>query len=229
MLFPDDGIGSRLFPPDLAKFLVGYYREKGVDVRSGESVTGISQQGARVVLETASGLRLTVDSVVAGIGITPNTGLAQAAGLVVDDGIVVDEFLRTTHPNVFAAGDVTRFKAPSLDTWIRVEHEDNALRMGRAAGRAMAGESLRYAHLPFFYSDLFEVGYEAVGEMAPGGETVADWKEPFREGVVYHLSGGRVRGVLLWNTWGQLDAARALIADSRPRRAADLVGLLRSS
>ena len=226
MLFPDNGIGSRLFPPDLALFLVDYYREKGVDVRSGESVTGISQQGARVALETTSGLRLTVDRVVAGIGITPNTELAQAAGLVVDDGIVVDEFLRTGHPNVFAAGDVARFNAPALDARIRVEHEDNALNMGRAAGRAMAGESMRYRHLPFFYSDLFEVGYEAVGEMDPRGETVTDWKEPFREGVVYYLAGGRVRGVLLWNTWGQVDAARALIADPRSLRSADLVGLL---
>ena len=228
MLFPDNGIGSRLFPPDLARFLVGYYREKGVDVRSGESVTGISQQGARVTLETTSGLRLTVDRVVAGIGITPNTELAQAAGLVVDDGIVVDEFLRTGHPNVFAAGDVARFNAPALDARIRVEHEDNALNMGRAAGRAMAGESMRYRHLPFFYSDLFEVGYEAVGEMDPRGETVTDWKEPFREGVVYYLAGGRVRGVLLWNTWGQVDAARALIADHRHLRRAELVGLLGS-
>lgn len=229
MLFPDEGIGSRLFPPDLARFLVDYYREKGVDVRSGESVTGISQQGARVALETASGLRITVDNVVAGIGITPNTGLAQAAGLGVDDGIVVDEFLRTSHPDVFAAGDVARFTLPALDTRIRVEHEDNALSMGRAAGRAMAGEPLRYEHLSFFYSDLFEVGYEAVGEMAPRGETVADWKDPFREGVIYYLSGGKVRGVLLWNTWGQVDAARALVADARSRRPADLVGLLRSN
>ena len=226
MFFPDDGISSRIFPADLARFLVDYYREKGVNVRSGEQVKGIRQQGSRVALETASGTPLTVDHVVAGIGIIPNTDLAKTAGLAVDDGIIVDASLRTSHPDVFAAGDVARFTAPALNARLRVEHEDNALSMGRAVGRAMAGESTRYEHLSFFYSDLFDLGYEAVGELDPRGETVADWKEPFREGVVYYLSGGRVRGVLLWNTWGQVDAARALIADPASRRAADLMGLL---
>jgi 3-phenylpropionate/trans-cinnamate dioxygenase ferredoxin reductase component len=226
MLFPDDGIGARVFPADLARFLVTYYREKGVDVRAGESVTGISERGSQVVLETRSGLRMAADAVVAGLGIVPDTDLAKAAGLVVEDGIVVDEHLRTAHPDVFAAGDVARFSAPALGTRIRVEHEDNAVTMGRAAGRAMAGDGSSYAHLPSFYSDLFELGYEAVGALDPRGETVADWKEPFREGVVYYLSDRRVRGVLLWNTWGQVDAARALIAEPGPFRASDLAGLL---
>ncbi len=77
----------------------------------------------------------------------------------------------------------------------------------------MAGRATPYDHLPFFYSDLFELGYEAVGELDPRLETVADWVEQFRQGVVYYLREGRVRGVLLWNTWGQVDAARALIAE----------------
>ncbi|MGQ0702853.1 MAG: NAD(P)/FAD-dependent oxidoreductase [Gemmatimonadales bacterium] len=226
LLFPDEGIGARLFPADLARFLVGYYAERGVDVRPGESVTNLSPSGSRIRLETKDGLRLTVDSVVAGIGIVPNTDLAKEAGLVVEDGIVVDDHLRTAHPDILAAGDVSRFPSSALGTSIRVEHEDNALSMGRAAGRAMAGEASPYTHLPFFYSDLFELGYEAVGAMDPRGETVADWKEPFREGVVYYLSGGRVRGVLLWNTWGQVDAARALIAEPGPFASSALKGRL---
>jgi NADPH-dependent 2,4-dienoyl-CoA reductase/sulfur reductase-like enzyme len=112
----------------------------------------------------------------------PDTDLAAAAGLAVDDGIVVDERLRTSNPDVFAAGDVARFEVPALGKRTRVEHEDNALTMGRAAGRSMAGDETPYAHLPFFYSDLFDLGYEAVGEMDPRGETVSDWKVPFREG-----------------------------------------------
>jgi NADPH-dependent 2,4-dienoyl-CoA reductase/sulfur reductase-like enzyme len=224
LLFPEDGIGARVFPENLARHLVGYYREKGVDVRPGERVTGLGEQGSHMVVETASGARIGVDAVVAGIGITPNVDLARAAGLAVDDGIIVDEHLMTSQPGVYAAGDVARFHSPQLGTRIRVEHEDNALTMGRAAGRSMAGERTPYTHLPFFYSDLFERGYEAVGDMDPRGAIVADWKEEFLEGVIYYLSDARVRGVLLWNTWGQVDTARALIAQSGPFTAESLAG-----
>lgn len=79
-------------------------------------------------------------------------------------------------------------------------------------------------HLPFFYSDLFELGYEAVGDLDARLETVADWRQPFREGVIYYLRNGRVCGVLLWNTWGQVDAARVLIAEPGPFRPEDLKG-----
>jgi NADPH-dependent 2,4-dienoyl-CoA reductase/sulfur reductase-like enzyme len=229
LLFPEEGIGARIFPADLSRFLNGYYREKGVDVRNGEAVAGIARRGPRILVETKSGISVSVDGVVAGIGTVPNTGLAESAGLLVRDGIPVDERLRTSHRAVFAAGDVASFTPRALGTPIRVEHEDNALAMGRAAGRSMTGDPSPYAHLPFFYSDLFDLGYEAVGELDPRGETVADWKEPFRSGVIYFLSAGRVRGVLLWNTWGQVDAARALIAEPGPFRAEDLTGRLAST
>lgn len=228
LLFPENGIGARVFPDDLARFLVGFYGEKGVDVRPGEQVTNVTGGGPGLVVRTKSGQSIAVDAVVAGIGIVPNTDLAAAAGLAVDNGILVDEHLRTTDAAVFAAGDVARFMAPALGTRIRAEHEDNALTMGRAAGRAMAGDTAPFAHLPFFYSDLFDLGYEAVGELDPRGEVVADWKEPFREGVVYYLADGRVRGVLLWNVFGQVEAARKLIADPGPFRAADVAGRLAS-
>jgi NADPH-dependent 2,4-dienoyl-CoA reductase/sulfur reductase-like enzyme len=211
MLFPDAGIGGRIFPADLAAFLVGYYRERGVDVRPGEKVEGVAPKGSRLEVAAASGARVAVDAVVAGLGIVPNTELATAAGLAVEDGIVVDERLRTSHPAVYAAGDVARFHAPALGRRIRVEHEDNALTMGRAAGRSMAEDETPYTHLPFFYSDLFDLGYEAVGDTDARLETSADWKERFREGVVTYRSHGKVRGMLLWNTWGQVDAARAAI------------------
>ena len=110
-----------------------------------------------------------------------------------------------------------------------MEHEDNANTMGRMAGENMAAavqnhQPWPYDYLPFFYSDLFDLGYEAVGDLDPRLETIADWKEPYREGVVYYLKEGRVRGVLLWNTFGQVDAARSLIAEPGPFRAPDLKG-----
>lgn len=224
MLFPEDAIGARMYPAGLAHFLSDYYRQKGVNVVSGSTVVGLETKPQGAVVRTQSHGEFAVDGVVAGIGVTPNVELAQSAGLAVDNGVVVDESLRTSHPDVYAAGDVANFFNPALQTRLRVEHEDNANTMGAAAGRAMAGKGSAYHHLPFFYSDLFELGYEAVGEVDSGLETVADWKEPHREGVVYYLRDGRVRGVLLWNVWGQLDAARELISAPGPFRGDDLKG-----
>jgi len=211
MIVPEDGISARVFPADLSKYLVDYYREQGVDVRTGEGLADLQQSAGKVVVRTTHGKEIPVDVIVAGLGIQPNVELAEQAGLHVENGIVVDEMLRTSDPNIYAAGDVANFFNPALGTRMRVEHEDNANTMGAAAGRAMAGKGAPYTHLPFFYSDLFALGYEAVGELDPRLETQAVWKEKFREGVIYYLRDGKVRGVLLWNTWGQVDNARAII------------------
>jgi NADPH-dependent 2,4-dienoyl-CoA reductase/sulfur reductase-like enzyme len=231
MIFPDEAIGSRVFPPDLAKSVNDFYRQKGVEVLAGEVVAGMETRQGKQVLkiqsaQTKSEREITVDGMVAGIGVVPNVELAQAAGLEVDNGIRVDRGLRTSHPDIYAAGDVANFYNPALDQRLRVEHEDNANTMGRLAGQAMAGRTVSYDHLPFFYSDLFELGYEAVGAVDARLETVADWEKPFREGVVYYLRDGRVRGVLLWNVWKQVDSARKLIAEAGPFRAENLRGRL---
>ena len=224
LCFPERGIGARLFPADLAEFLNGFYRERGVDVRPGTLVVGAEARGAGYALRTKGGGTIEADAVVAGIGIVPETSLAESAGLRVEDGIVVDAECRASAPDVFAAGDVARFPSPHLGTLVRVEHEDNANTQGVHAGRGMAGELAPYTHLPYFYSDLFEMGYEAVGELDPNLETVADWAEPHRRGVVYYLREGRVRGVLLWNVRGRLAAARRLLAEPGPFRPEDLRG-----
>lgn len=216
LVFPGKGICSRAFPADLSDFLNDFYRKKGVEVLASESVVGVQRQGERVVIMTQSHREIVADGVVAGLGITPNTELAQLAGLDVQNGIVVDDRLTTSHPNVFAAGDVASFFSPALGKRVRVEHEDNANTMGRVAGRNMAGKNEPYHHQPYFYSDLFELGYEAVGELDAKLQVTADWKEPYREGTLYYHQGNRVRGVLLWNVWEQVDAARELIADKRP-------------
>lgn len=225
MAFPEEGISARLFPNDLAHFLNDYYRQQGVEVMAGTMIAGLERRG-RLVLQAGDGQEVEVDGVVAGIGVQPNVELAQAAGLAVDDGIVVDATLRAGHPDIFAAGDVAAFYNPALGKRLRVEHEDNANTMGKVAGRIMAGSAELYHHLPFFYSDLFELGYEAVGELDSRLETVSDWQEPYRKGVVYYLADGRVRGVLLWNVWDQVEAARALIAEAGPFKPAELKGRL---
>ena len=222
MIFPGKGICERMFPADLSQFVNDYYRKKGVEILSGDSATGLERRGDQHVLRTQGGREVTVDGVLAGLGITPNIELARMARLEIGDGIVVDEFLRTSQPDIYAAGDVASFYNPALERRLRVEHEDNANTMGRLAGRNMAGKKEPYHHLPFFYSDLFDLGYEAVGELDSRLNALADWKEPYKEGVVYYQKEGRVRGVLLWNVWGQVDAARELIADKRAFRAEDL-------
>jgi len=226
MLVPEAGPGARVFPADLAAFLVDYYRQKGVTMRMGEGMAGLERRAGSCVVRTTVGSELVAEVLVAGLGILPGVELAEQAGLRVDNGIVVDEACRTSQSEIYAAGDVANFENRALGTRLRVEHEDNANTMGRTAGLNMAGRATPYRHLPFFYSDLFELGYEAVGDVDARLETVADWKEKFREGVVYYLKDGRVRGVLLWNTWGQVDHARALIAEPGPFKSQDLKGRL---
>ena len=226
MLFPEDGIGSLLFPADLASFLNDYYRGKGVDVLAGELVSDIDQRGVEFALKMKSGREIVVDHVIAGIGILPNTSLAETTGIEVDNGIVVDKYMQTSQTDIFAAGDVANVYNPVLDRRQRVEHEDNALTGGLAAGRNMAGQATPYEHLSSFYSDLFDLGYEAVGELNPNLETVSDWQEPFKKGVVYYLDQGHLRGVLLWNVWDQVDSARRLITEPGPFTSENLKGRL---
>ena len=222
LIFPGQEIGERLFPSELARYVSNVYKQKGVELVPGEKVVASEARGNQRVLTTASGREIVVDGVVAGIGIEPNIELAKAAGVWTNKGIIVDEFLRTSIPGIYAAGDVAEFYNPTLQKRMRVEHEDNANLMGRLAGRNMAGVTEPYDHLPFFYSDMFELGYEAVGEVNSRLETFADWKRPNEEGVVYYLKDGRVRGVLLWNVWEQVGAARKLIAEPGPFTHEDL-------
>jgi len=202
MVFPEPGIGRRTFTPALSDFVTEYYRERGVDVRT-ESM-----------FESTEGF----DAVVAGLGIVPRTELAEAAGLPVEDGILVDEYGRVGgRDDVFAAGDVARFPMPALGKTGRVEHEDHANTHGRVVGANAAGAGERYEHLPFFYSDLFDLGYEAVGEVNPSLATVEVWLEPNRKGVVAFVDDdSRPRGLLLWDVWGKVEPATELIRSGKP-------------
>jgi 3-phenylpropionate/trans-cinnamate dioxygenase ferredoxin reductase subunit len=227
MLFPEAGVGARLFPLDLARHLNALYEGKGVTLLPGQSVIGRVKKGRSYAVRTLSGADVAADLVVAGIGVQPNAEVAEAAGLAIDDGVAVDDRMRTSHPDIYAAGDVASAVSAVLGRRTRVGHEDAALTMGRFAGRAMAGaDDGPCAHLPFFSSELFEDRYEAVGDLDARLQVVADWKTPHREGVVYYLESGRVRGVLLWNIFGQVGAARRLIAETGPFEAARLRGRL---
>ena len=224
MVFPGEGIGGNIFPKGLATLLNDYYKEKGVEVLSGDEVVDVAQS-ASLTVKLKSGRELSVDHVVGGISIAPNVALAEQIGLNVANGIVVGEDLQTSQADIFAAGDVASFSNRWLGGRLRVEHEDSANTMGRIAGNNMAGAAVPYEHIPYFYSDLFDLGYEAVGRVDSRYQMVEDWKEePYKKGVVYYLEDGNLRGVLLWNVWDKVDAARDLIRSVGPKTPVGLIG-----
>jgi 3-phenylpropionate/trans-cinnamate dioxygenase ferredoxin reductase component len=214
MIFPEAGITPRVLPADLASFVLEYYREKGVEVLSGETIAAVDG----LTVRTGSGQTLEADAVVGGLGIVPNVALAEAAGLPVGNGIIVDEFGRVDgRDDVFAAGDVANYPNLVLGSAMRTEHEDHANAHGRVVGENMAGASKPYDHLPFFYSDLFDLGYEAVGEIDSRLQTIEQWEEPNRKGTIAYVDDDRrPRGILLWNVWGKVDSARELIRAGEP-------------
>jgi 3-phenylpropionate/trans-cinnamate dioxygenase ferredoxin reductase subunit len=221
IIFPQQWLVSRIFPEPLGRSLTDYYRSKGVTVFSEDTSTSIQQNGDAYLIQTRAGHQIRADIVIAGIGITPNIALAQAAGLKTGNGIIVNEFLQTSNLDVYAAGDVAFFPEAVLGPR-RIEHWDNAISQGKHAGRNMAGANEPFTELPYFFSDLFEFGYEAVGEVDSSLTTFADWQEPNKTGVIYYLRDGRVRGAMMCNVWGKVDAARELIRKSAPVQVQEL-------
>jgi NADPH-dependent 2,4-dienoyl-CoA reductase/sulfur reductase-like enzyme len=227
LLFPDKGISGKVFPAELGEFVNDYYREKGVEVLPGEKVAEVTRDGDTFHVTTESGKTVEAEVVVAGLGIEPRTDLAEASGFPVDDGVLVDDHGRVdSHEDVFAAGDVARFPIAVLGGTRRVEHENHANTHGRYVGANMAGADKPYDYLPYFYSDLFELGYEAVGDVDARLETVAEWAEPYKKGVVCYVEDGTPRGFLLWDVWEKVDAARELISAGEPVDATALRSLM---
>jgi NADPH-dependent 2,4-dienoyl-CoA reductase/sulfur reductase-like enzyme len=226
MVFPGHWLGSRVFPESLGCALTAIYRAKGVEVLTEDKPLAIDRMGGQYRTRTQAGKQITSDLIVVGIGITPNIRLAQDAGLVTGDGVVVNPFLQTSDPDIYAAGDIAYFPEAVLGAR-RIEHWDNAARQGKHAGANMAGASKPFTDIPFFFSDLFEFGYEAVGDTDSRHETFADWQEENKTGVVYYLHDGRVRGALMCNLFGKVEAAIALIRRTDPITARELRGTIR--
>jgi NADPH-dependent 2,4-dienoyl-CoA reductase/sulfur reductase-like enzyme len=215
MIFPQPRIYGGKFPDQLADRLTALYADHGVDLRPGTKVSGGSADTDGIRLQTEDGQTIEVDAVVVGLGIKPNVELAEQAGLDVDDGVIVDEYLTTSDPDILAAGDVASYP-DRLFGRQRVEHVDNANAMGRQAGRNLAGAREPYDYTPYFYSVMFGNRYEAVGSLDSSAPTVEDWSDDHEQGVVYYLDdGGVVTGVLLWNVEDKTDEARSVIKRSQ--------------
>jgi len=227
MIFPDPYLCHRVFPPALGRFLQQQYRQRDVRILDGDVPASISAKDRRFVTSTRNGAQIESNIVIAGVGIQPSVELAKSGGLSISDGIIVNDRLQTSHPDIFAAGDNALFPYAALGRSSRVEHWDNALMQGRHAGYNMAGADEPYLHMPYFFSDLFEFGYEAVGEIDARLETFADWQEENRRGVIYYLKEGRVRGAMMCDVWGKVDEARQLIRKDAQVSLSDLRGAIR--
>lgn len=225
MIFPGDYPVARVFPESLGRAIQDQYRARGIEVLSGDVPVSIERSGERFITSTRSGRRIESDLIIVGIGITPGVELAGMGDLRIGNGIVVNELLQTSDPNIYAAGDNAFFPEAVLGP-TRVEHWDNALNQGRCAGRNMAGAREPYDYLPFFFSDLFEFGYEAVGEVSSRLETFTDWQEENKTGVIYYLRDGRVRGAMMCNVWNQVDPARELIRSQKRMTFEELRGAI---
>ncbi|NUR06408.1 MAG: FAD-dependent oxidoreductase [Nocardioidaceae bacterium] len=209
----------RVLGPEVAEVFADLHREHGVDLRTGVEVRSVERTGDGSVVRLGDGSELPADLIVVGIGVAPNVGLAQAAGLDTDNGVLVDEGLRSSDPDVLAAGDVANQLHPLLGHRLRVEHWDTAIEQGKAAAHGLLGESVRYDRLPYFFTDQYDLGMEYVGHVSPDGydevvlrgDTSADGGRTF---TAFWLREGRVLAAMHANDWDATDHLRALVGSS---------------
>jgi 3-phenylpropionate/trans-cinnamate dioxygenase ferredoxin reductase subunit len=202
---------ERIFGPEIGAFYRDVHAEHEVDLMLGEGVEAFEGDGAVARVRTTAGRVVECDFAVVGIGVAPRVELSQAAGLEIENGIVVDEQLRTSAPQVFAAGDVANAWHPFYGRRIRVEHWSNALHQGPAAARAMLGETVSYDRIPYFFSDQYDVGMEYSGYATEWDQVVFRGERASGEFVAFWLKGGRVVAGMNVNVWDVNEHVQALI------------------
>jgi 3-phenylpropionate/trans-cinnamate dioxygenase ferredoxin reductase subunit len=216
---------QRVLGSELGRFFAGVHREHGVRVLTGARVEAIEGDGRARAVRLAGGERVEGETVVLGVGARPETRLAEAAGLLVDDGIRVDGLLRTSHPDVFAAGDAASCHNDRYGRHVRVEHWANALEQGPAAARAMLDRGRPYDALPYFFSDQYDVGLEYTGLHSAADRVVIRGRPEERRLQAFWLSpGGRITAGMHVNEWDSLEPIKRLVdagAVVDPRRLAD--------
>jgi NADPH-dependent 2,4-dienoyl-CoA reductase/sulfur reductase-like enzyme len=211
---PEEGPLYRSVGPEVGELFARLHRSHGVTFRFREGVTEVTgQDGKASGIITSTGTELPADVIIAGIGAIPNTAFAEAAGLDTDNGILADESLRTSDPDIYVAGDVARWLHPLLGRRIRVEHWGNALAGGPAAARAMLGQEVSYDLVPYFYSDQYDLGMEAAGLPEPGSydQVLFRGDKDGLEVIVFWLSDSVVVAGMNINVWDVNDDIQALI------------------
>ena len=215
---------ERVLGTDAGAVYRDIHADHGVRMLLGSGVTAIEGSHAVERVRTRDGQEVDCDLVVVGVGVEPRTGLAEQAGLAIDNGILVDEFLQSSAPGVFAAGDVANAQHPFYGERIRVEHWANALNQGPAAARNMLGQAVAYERLPYFFSDQYDVGMEYTGYARQWDRVVFRGDPAGREFIAFWLEGGRVVAGMNVNVWEVTDAIKRLIGgrvEVDERRLAD--------
>jgi 3-phenylpropionate/trans-cinnamate dioxygenase ferredoxin reductase subunit len=217
----------RVLGREVAQVFADLHHEHGVQARYGVQVAEITGTGGQVDgVRLADGSHVEADAVVVGIGITPNTRLASAAGVTVHNGILVDAQLRSSDPDIFAAGDVANAFHPRLSTNIRVEHWANALHQPQAAARSMLGQDVAYDRIPYFFTDQYDLGMEYTGNVGPDGYDQVIFRGDVRTGefIAFWLGDGRVLAGMNVNVWDVTESIQALVRSRGqvdPSRLAD--------
>jgi 3-phenylpropionate/trans-cinnamate dioxygenase ferredoxin reductase subunit len=209
---------ARILGSRMSSVFSGLHRDNGVDLRCGVGISELTGTSGHVTgVRLSDGTLVEADLVLVGVGISPETGLAETAGLEVGNGITVDEHLRTSDPAVFAAGDVADAYHPLLGHRLRVEHWANARRQGAVAARSMLGQDAAYARWPYFFSDQFDLGMEYTGYVDPSSveDVVVRGDLPGRRFVAFWLVDGQVRAGMRVNVWDATEAVEQLITTGR--------------
>jgi 3-phenylpropionate/trans-cinnamate dioxygenase ferredoxin reductase component len=214
------GLLQRAMSPALGAVVAGIHRDEGVDVRTGQAVTGIRHGADSVTVLTGEG-PVECDLLVVGVGTVPAAELAGQAGLAAGDGIEVDEYCATSVPGIYAAGDVASQYLPSLGRAVRVEHHDSAVRQGQAAARCMVGGGQPFKEVHWFWSDQYEHSIQSAG-IGDGPGYVLRGSLEERSFSAFTLDGDRIRSVISLNRPGDVLAARRLIGTGHSVTAAQL-------
>jgi 3-phenylpropionate/trans-cinnamate dioxygenase ferredoxin reductase component len=226
MIFPENRPCFHIFPEDLGQYILTLFKNRDIEIVTRDKPLTVQKLRNKYRIQCESGKWCEGEFIIAGLGIAPSTGLAEKAGLEVGNGIYVNSLLQTSHPDIFSAGDNTSFPQAWSGIQSRLEHWDNAMNQGKTAGKNMAGAQEPYTYMPYFFSDLFELGYEAVGQIDSRLETVSDWQEEFTKGTVYYLRDNKVKGVLLCNIWDKVEKAREMIKEETPLVPNSLHGVI---
>jgi 3-phenylpropionate/trans-cinnamate dioxygenase ferredoxin reductase subunit len=207
---------ERVLGPELGRFYRDVHVEHGVEMHLGAGIREL--RGATRVEEVVltDGEILPADAVVAGVGVTPRVEVARAAGLAIDNGVLTDEWLTTSNPNVFAAGDVANAWHPILNRRVRLEHWSSALNQGPAAAHNMLGVKTAYERIPYFFSDQYDIGMEYSGLASDSDEVIFRGEPASREFIAFWLNDGRLTAGMNVNVWDVADTIAKIVAAKRP-------------